>query len=154
MIRLVNQIVINKPIELVYSFLSDFESIPLWNYYVKEVTKIPVNNGSRIKYRQIRKSDSQVFEILDKQFPTRLEIASTGENNIKFTRRFMFASDPSNNCILEDLFEIESGHAQVLQQLFKGKMKNAVKENLQKLKELLELGHTVLQDGRVSNVTI
>lgn len=154
MINLENRITIKKPVEEVYRFLSDFENIPLWNYYVKELTKIPVNSGSNTRYLQIRKNDAQVFEILDAQFPTRIEIASTEESNIKFRRRFRLTLDPSNNCILEDLFEIESGYPQVLQQLFRNRMKHAVKENLNKLKELLETGRAVLQDGRVSNLSL
>ena len=154
MITLANRIIINKPVEEVFTFISEFENIPRWNYYVKEVSRIPVQKGSRTKYRQVRKSDFQEFEIIDFQFPVRIEIATTGDSNINFKRRFDFDTDPSDNCILKDLFEIESGYPQIMQTLFRRKMQQAVNENLFKLKELLEMGQTVLQDGRISMVTI
>jgi uncharacterized membrane protein len=50
-----NIIHIDRPVEEVFAFLSDFESIPKWNYYVLEVrqlSEIPIGVGTT--YHQIR----------------------------------------------------------------------------------------------------
>ena len=40
MIEFETMIRINRPIAEVFAFLSDFENIPKWNYYVLEVRKL------------------------------------------------------------------------------------------------------------------
>ena len=154
MISVSNQIRINKPIKVVFNFLSEFENIPLWNYYVKEVKLISIHNGNHRKYRQVRQSDSQIFEVLEEQFPDCIVIRTTDESRIGFKRSFRLRYDHLNNCILEDHFEIDFGFSQIFQLTFKTKIRKSVKENLVKLKELLELGDTVLQDGRVSKLNL
>ncbi|MEN8250499.1 MAG: hypothetical protein ABFS32_16310 [Bacteroidota bacterium] len=139
---------------LVFNFLTEFENIPLWNYYVTEVKQVSVQNEGSEKYRQVRQNDFQVFEILDRQFPERIVIKTTDESKIGFKRSFRLSEDHSNNSILDDHFEIDLGYSQILQQLFRHKIRNAVKANLKKLKELLETGATVLQDGRISKFTM
>ena len=39
MMEFENTIVIKKPIKEVFAFISNFENIPKWNYYVLEVKK-------------------------------------------------------------------------------------------------------------------
>jgi hypothetical protein len=40
MMEFENTIVIKKPIKEVFAFISNFENIPKWNYYVLEVKKM------------------------------------------------------------------------------------------------------------------
>jgi uncharacterized membrane protein len=61
-----NTILIDRPVEEVFTFLSDFENIPKWNYYVLEVRQLsesPIGVGTT--YHQVRKSDEQDFRIIE-----------------------------------------------------------------------------------------
>ena len=62
MLEFENTVYIDRPIGEVFSFLSDFENIPKWNYYVLEVrqrSESPIGIGTT--YHQVRKTDEQVF---------------------------------------------------------------------------------------------
>ena len=66
MIRFQNRISVNRPAEEVFEFLSEFENIPKWNYYVRSVGKVsdgPTGKGT--VYHQVRRDDSQTFEIVE-----------------------------------------------------------------------------------------
>ncbi len=153
MIQLKNEIVINESKEKVFAFLAEMENIPLWNYHVKQVKNITSNRAKKSKFLQIRKSDSQHFEIHKFLYPHLLVIRTVGNSKIKFKRSFYVKADHSGNCTLEDNFEIDLGYPQLIHKLFKSTMKKEVGINLGKLKELLEKGFTVLQNGRVSRLT-
>jgi Polyketide cyclase / dehydrase and lipid transport len=59
-------IYIDRSIDKVFSFLSDFENIPKWNYYVLEVRQLsegPIAIGTT--YPQVRKTDEQDFHITE-----------------------------------------------------------------------------------------
>lgn len=154
MIYLNNAITIREKKENVYEFLSNFENIPLWNYYVKEVYPI-TNIESKTKlYKQIRKNDSQTFEVVKENFPEEIKIETITGSKIQFKRTFKLSEDAEGNCKLQDEFQIDLGSAEILQRLFKSKIKSAVFQNLTKLKDIVENGSTVLQDGRVMKATI
>jgi uncharacterized membrane protein len=152
MILLNNRVVINTSISNVYGFIRDFKNIPLWNYYVKKVESITDKREQDFLYHQIRRKDDQIFEVVESLPMKKIVIKTVGSNNIKFIRCFSFLDDGAGNCLLDDIFEIDSGHPDFIQQLFKNNMNRAVKGNLMKLKELLEKGYTVLQDGRIINL--
>jgi len=62
MLEFENTVYIDRPVDEVFSFLSDFENIPKWNYYVLEVrqrSESPIGIGTT--YHQVRKTDEQVF---------------------------------------------------------------------------------------------
>jgi uncharacterized membrane protein len=61
-----NTIRIDRPLDEVFAFLSDFENIPKWNFYVLEVRQLsesPMDVGTA--YHQVRKSDEQDFRIIE-----------------------------------------------------------------------------------------
>jgi len=49
---------------------------------------------------------------------------------------------------IRDEWKLDTGRPAILEGLASGRVKSAVAENLAKLKELLEEGRVVLQDGR------
>ena len=153
MFKIENRIKINKSRELVFNFLSDLENIPLWNYFVNDVRKIS-SDDDKTFYHQVRQNDSQTIEVQKQHFPDYIMIKTTNEEKIRFTRIFNLNEDNNGNCILEDYFEIDLGYPRILQEVFNLKIKKAVKENLVRLKDLLEFKITVLQDGRVSKLTL
>jgi hypothetical protein len=67
--------------------------------------------------------------------------------------RFEFEAVPEGTR-MTDAWELHSGVPRLLEPLAAGRVKSAVRENLGKLKELLETGSTQLQDGRVSKLQV
>jgi hypothetical protein len=65
--------------------------------------------------------------------------------------RFTFQQEGSTTQ-LGDYWKLDTGRPALLEKLAAGKVKSAVAENLAKLKELLEQGRVVLQDGRPASI--
>jgi uncharacterized membrane protein len=150
MILIENSISIKADVGKVFNFLADPEKLPKWNYYVKKVYRKSSGNselGSR--YRQIRKNDEQTFEITKFQKNKLIEFTTTPNSTIKFKRKLTFSENHSH-CEVTDYFELDTGHPLILQKVLRYKIRKSVKENLMKLKQLLEMGRTILQDGRIS----
>ena len=73
-----NTVMISRPIEEVFAFLSDFENVPKWNYAIVETHKVsegPVGVGTI--YQQVRSVPSRSkerFEVTAYNPPRQLEI--------------------------------------------------------------------------------
>lgn len=143
-----NSIKLGVSVDMAFDFLAEFENIPLWNYYVTEVRKD--KNEEDELYHQIRRTDQQSFKVVEKSKPNRIKIQTINKKGIQFSRIFEIREINENGCILDDHFEMDLGKPQFIQKIFKPQIKNGVKKNLLKLKQLLEQGSTVLQDGRQS----
>jgi uncharacterized membrane protein len=143
---------IERPIYVVFAFLSDFENIPKWNYFVREVTKTSegaVDVGTT--YHQIRKTDEQDFRVTDFQ-PNRLVAVKTlPHQSPQFSRRFTFQAEGDATHIVDE-WELDTGKPALVERLAAGQVKSAVVENLSKLKSLLETGSVILQDGRTESL--
>lgn len=139
--------VIERPISEVFSFISDPENLPRWNYYVIGCTELdasPARVGST--YRLVRKSDTRVFSVTEFKQDRRLVIrfrAPTPPLEIRFTLQ-----STGTGTRLTDEWELR-GIAGFVAGLATAPIKRAVGQNLGKLKELLETGRTQLQDRRV-----
>lgn len=152
MIRIKNQISIDLKRERVFNFLSNPVTFPLWNYYIKNVQKI--SSGSEVvgsRFHQIRKNDEQIFVISRFEINKFIEFKSEPDSSLQFIRQMKF-SEVDGVALIDDCLDLDTGYPLLLQKLFTNKIKRAVKENLLKLKELLETGETRLQDGRVSAI--
>jgi uncharacterized membrane protein len=148
MIQIRNELLINKPKEDTFKFLSQFENIPLWNYYVKSVKKISSNNsGSGTIYHQIRKNDQQKFKVIEYNPPGLIAIETIDDSSPRFRRTFKL-NQTNDQTLLDDTFEVDTGSPVILERLLKNKVKKAVSNNLHNLKDLLENGKTILPDGR------
>ena len=148
MIEFENVVEIDRPVDFVFSFLVDLENLPKWNYFVTNVRKIspgPPVVGAR--YHQARKSDSQELSIVEMETDRLLTLETVPPSKPEL-KRWMAFEDNNGKTRLIDRWRLESDQPTLLQHLARGKVKSAVKENLLKLKELLEQGHVVLQDGR------
>jgi uncharacterized membrane protein len=140
-----NEIIIERPIEEVFPFLSNLENIPKWNYYVPEVRKTsegPVAKGT--VFHQTRKSDQQDFKITEFESPFKLSMESLPPERY-IVRHFHLTKENNFTKLNDDWFVKVPWIAAVF---FQKRMQSAVKENLEKLKTLLEEGEVVLQDGR------
>jgi uncharacterized membrane protein len=146
MMQIYNAITINRPVEEVFRFLSDFENLSRWNYYVVKVEKItagPVAIGT--VFHQQRKTDMQDFRIIALESPTVVAIETLPPERHLVMRFNLIAQGDSTK--VEDSWQVKI--PRVVGWFAKKKIEPAVMENLQKLKTLLETGKVILQDGRV-----
>ncbi|HSM57955.1 MAG TPA: SRPBCC family protein [Candidatus Sulfomarinibacteraceae bacterium] len=152
MIEFENSLRIDRPIDEVFAFISDFENVPKWNYFVLEVTKTsegPVDVGTT--YHQIRKTDEQDFRVIEFQTNQKIAVKTLPKASPQFRRRFTLQAEGSATYILDE-WELDTGKPALIEKLGAGKVKSAVGENLSKLKSLLETGSVILQDGREENL--
>jgi uncharacterized membrane protein len=143
-----NSISINRPVAEVFAFLSDFENIPKWNYYVLKVKK--TSDGPEdveTTYHQVRKTDEQDFRITEFEPNHKIAVRTLPGSSPQFERRFTLDAKGRTTQIIDE-WKLDTGRPALIEKLAVGKVKSAVAENLSKLKELLETGSVTLQDGR------
>jgi uncharacterized membrane protein len=143
-----NTIPIYRLIDEVFAFLSDFENIPKWNYYVLEVRQLsesPIGIGTT--YHQVRKTDEQDFRIIEFEPNHSVAVKTLPQSSPSFERRFTLYEEGDTTRI-RDQWKLDTGRPALLERLAHGRVKSAVAENLAKLKELLEEGRVILHDGR------
>jgi carbon monoxide dehydrogenase subunit G len=148
MLEFENTIRIQRPVGEVFTFLSDFENLPKWNYYVLKVSKRstgPIGIGTT--YHQVRKTDEQDFRILELEQNHGVAIKTLPQSSPALEMRFTLY-DEGGATLIRDKWRLDTGQPVLLEKLAAGKIKSAVAENLAKLKQLLEEGRVVLQDGR------
>jgi len=148
MLEFENTIRIDRPVVEVFAFLTDFENIPKWNYYVLEVRRLsesPTAIGTT--YHQVRKTDQQDFRLTEFEANRTIAVKTLPQSSPGFERRFTLYEEGDTTRI-RDQWKLDTGRAAILERLAGGRVKSAVAENLAKLKELLEEGGVVLQDGR------
>jgi uncharacterized membrane protein len=148
MLEFENSISIDRPADQVFSFLSDFENLPKWNYFVLEVSQLsdgPVGIGTR--YHQVRKTDEQHFRIVEFEPNQRLAVKTSPESSPQLEMRFTLEPEGARTH-LKDEWKLDTGRPALLEKLAAGRIRSAVAENLSKLKQLMEEGSVTLQDGR------
>ncbi|HKZ86865.1 MAG TPA: SRPBCC family protein [Anaerolineae bacterium] len=143
-----NTIVIDRPIEEVFAFVVDLPSLPKWNYYVLSVSPTSPKPGAvGSTYRQIRKNDEQDLKISQLE-PNRLLVVETiPPSRPELRREIMFEAQGDSTRII-DMWQLDMGVPKLLEPLAANRAKSGVRENLEKLKVLLESGKVTLQDGR------
>lgn len=150
MLHFKNKLEINRPVADVFSFISNFENMPKWNYFVLEVRKLSEGSiGLNTTFRQVRKTDTQEYKITEFE-PNRRVTVETLPPYSKLIMRFTFEQENNHNTLLTDDWEVDTGKPAFVERLAGGNVKSAVAENLQKLKQLLETGKVTLQDGRTA----
>jgi carbon monoxide dehydrogenase subunit G len=136
-----NTVMIRRPIEEVFGFLSQFESVPEWNYAIVETRKVsegPVGVGTI--YHQVRSVPSRSeerFEVTVYNPPLHLEIR--GQLG-PFPSRLSYALDalPEGTRVTNTV-ELElRGPGRLLGRVAVRRVRDAVAANLRKLKEVLE----------------
>ena len=148
MLEFENIIRIDRPVDEVFAFLSDFENIPKWNYYVlgvRQLSESPIGVGTT--YHQVRKTDEQDFRIIEFEPNHSVAVKTLPHSSPSFERKFTLYQE-GDTTRLRDEWKLDTGRPAVLERVARGSVKSAVAENLAKLKELLEEDRVVLQDGR------
>jgi len=143
-----NTIRIARPVGAVFAFVLDFENIPKWNYYVLEVRRLSEGpTGIGTTYHQVRETDQQDFRIIEFEPNHTVAVKTLPQSSPRFERRFTLYEEGDTTRI-RDQWKLDTGRPALLEGLARGRVKSAVSENLAKLKELLEVGRVILQDGR------
>ena len=148
MLEFENTIRIDRPVDEVFGLLSDFENIPKWNYYVLDVRQLsesPIGVGTT--YHQVRKTDEQDFRITESEPNHTVAMKTLPQSSPSLEMRFTLYEE-GNTTLIRDEWKLDTGRPAIFERLAGGRVKSAVAENLAKLKELLEEGRVVLQDGR------
>ena len=147
MLEFENTIYIDRPVDEVFAYLSDFENISKWNYYVVDVrqrSESPIGVGTT--YHQVRKTDEQDFRITEFEPNHTVAVKTLPQSSPGLHMRFTLYEE-GNTTLIRDEWKLDTGRPAILERLTGGRVKSAVAENLAKLKELLEEGRVVLQDG-------
>ena len=143
----VNTLVIDRPVSEVFGLVSDPENLSRWNYYVMSCTKLesgPARVGST--YRMVRKSDTRVFAVIELEQDRRLVVRFQSPTP-PLEMRFIVEPTATGTRLIDEwelkgIFGVVGGFASA-------GIQRAARQNLEKLKELIESGVTELQDGRV-----
>jgi uncharacterized protein YndB with AHSA1/START domain len=136
-----NTVMIRRPIEDVFGFLSDFENVPKWNYAIVETRKVSEGAvGVGTIYHQVRSvpnRSEERFEVTAYNPPRHLEIR--GQLG-PFPARLSYALDVLPEGIrVTNSVELElRGLGRLLGRVAVPRVRDAVAANLRKLKELLE----------------
>ena len=143
-----NTVVIDRPIEEVFAFVVDLPSLPKWNYYVLSVLPTSPKPGSvGSTYHQIRKNDEQDLMISQLEPNQSLVIETIPPSKPELRREITFEVQGDGTRII-DKWQLGMGVPRLLEPLAANRAKSGVRENLGKLKALLESGKVTLQDGR------
>jgi uncharacterized protein YndB with AHSA1/START domain len=136
-----NVVMISRPIEDVFRFLSDFENIPKWNYAIVETRKVSEGvAGVGTIYQQVRSVPSrseESFEVTAFDAPRHLEIR--GQLG-PFPSRLSYALEttPQGTRVTNSV-ELElRGPSRLLGRVAVPRVRDAVGANLRKLKQLLD----------------
>jgi len=149
MFKFENTIVIDRPIENVFAFVADLSSIPKWNYYVLSVVPTSPESGTvGSTYHQVRKDDEQDLIISKLKLNESLIVKTIPPSRPKLRREITF-EDQGNRTRIIDKWQLDMGVPKLLEPLAANRAKSGVRENLRKLKTLLESGKVTLQDGRI-----
>jgi uncharacterized membrane protein len=149
--RFTNEVMIDRPVSEVFGFISNFENMPRWNYFVVHVTnESPPQLGVGATYRQQRKTDEQRYVVTEFEPNARVAVRTLRPAR---DLQMRFSLEPSGSGTrLTDEWELDTGLPRWLESIGTARISSAVRENLTKLKELLETGQVRLQDGRLERM--
>lgn len=148
MLEFENQITIDRQVGEVFEFATDLTSVPKWNYFVRRVTHVSGAPGEEgAVYHQVRKQDEQQLRIVRKVDGETFVVETILSTGLDLRREMAFSQVGKSTHIV-DRWRLDLGVPALLEPLAVGRVKKAVRENLGKLKTLLEVGTVTLQDGR------
>jgi uncharacterized membrane protein len=152
MFEFTNRVTIDRPVSEVFPIATDLTKLPKWNYFVQSVTPTDGDIGQPgSTYHQIRKSDEQVLSIVEVSPMRSFTVETIPPSRPELRRKMRFSAD-GDKTVIEDQWHLQLGVPRLLEPIAGARVKGAVAENLGKLKELIETGTTVLQDGRTAKL--
>ena len=141
MIRFTNTVHVNRPVGEVYTYLADLEHTPEWNWAITETKKItpgPATVGTR--YRQTRsvpKTTTEELVVSALEPERRIEIQGTLAQ-LPAHLGYQF-EESGNGTQLTNSVELQlEGASRLVGSLIGNRVREAVADNLNQLKTLLE----------------
>jgi uncharacterized protein YndB with AHSA1/START domain len=148
MIEFESSVTINRSLEDVFDFAADLTNVPKWNYYVRSVVPTSARPGTAgATYHQVRRKDEQNLRIVSLEPNQSLVVETIPPSKPELRREMIFADD-GRSTRLTDRWELNLGVPRLLEGVAAKRARRGVRENLGKLKVLLETGRVTLQDGR------
>jgi uncharacterized protein YndB with AHSA1/START domain len=136
-----NTVMIRRPIEDVFAFLSDFENVPQWNYAIVETRKVPEGAvGVGTIYQQVRSVASRSeerFEVTAYNPPRQLEIRGQ-LGPFPALLSYALAAVPEGTRVTNSVEPELRGPGRLLGRVAVPRVRDTVAANLSKLKELLD----------------
>ena len=127
MLHFTNKLEINRSVADVFSFISNFENMPKWNYFVLEVKKLSEGSiGLNTKFRQVRKTDTQEYKITEFE-PNRRVTIETLPPYSKLIMRFTL-EQLNNHTVLSDKWELNTGKPALVERFAGRNVKSAVQK--------------------------
>lgn len=157
---------IHHPIDSLFAFISNPENLRRWNYYLTHVEKLTTGQvGVGSMFRQYRRHDEHVLKVTVFDPPSRIEIELQPPSP-HLHYGFVMAATSSGTKVAYfwklDLtryrfmkyipWPVRNGLISIANRIIQRKTRPAVEQNFFKLKELLETGQVVLQDGRTERI--
>ena len=141
MIRFENAITIRQTPEEVFAFLADLENIPRWNYAIVETRKTspgPVGVGSTyVQVRTVPRHAEEVLEVTGHDPPHYLAVRGT-LGPFAAELAYDIESDGRHTRVVNRVGLRSRGMLGFLGRAATGRIREAVAENLRKLKTILE----------------
>src|SRR5829696_282823 len=118
MLEFENTIRIDRTVDEVFAFLSDFKNIPKWNYYVLEVRQLSEGPtiGIGTTYHQVRKTDEQDFRIIEFEPDHMVAVRTLPQSSPGLEMRFTLYEE-GNTTRLRDEWKLDTGRPAVLERL-------------------------------------
>lgn len=155
--------VIQKPAKHLFLFVSDFTTMPFWNYYIQHVTRISVGaNGIGTLYEQKRLHDVHSYKVVVHDKPDRITFELQPPGPLQQFGFILIAF--GNGTRITYHWQVDLTRYKLLKYIPSGRFKNwilsfarkhilnvikpATEVNFSKLKMLAEEGEVTLQDGR------
>ena len=142
MIKLNEEIVVNRPVEEVFTFLTSLENIPKWQSALTSevITQGPVGVGTKFEesFKMFGRTVEVVCEITNYEHLRTLGWKSTSSGPISFESRFLL--NPANGDTRVTFVGESSlnGLWRVIEPLVGGEFKRELKGELEKMKKVVE----------------
>lgn len=142
-VRFTNVVEIERPVEVVFSYLADLEHIPEWNYAIERTEKVsegPVGVGTR--YRQVRRIPRPGEEGLEVTVfePDRRLAVSGALGPFAAELDYRVEATDGGTRLTNEVELTPKGILGMVGRLASSRVRQTVAQNLQVLKGLLETG--------------
>ncbi|HEY1249384.1 MAG TPA: hypothetical protein VGE97_10385 [Nitrososphaera sp.] len=141
---------IKRPITEVFQVLSNLESMRRCNYFVFNGSKISDGQGgiNTVFFGQKRKTDSQEYKTVEYEL-NKMVALGYQLGGVKLAKGFL----PSPSCNDNDFIPVnewkfDNGTPSLFASIDTSNVNAALDENMEKTKQLFEIGKTILQDRR------
>ncbi|WP_203922821.1 SRPBCC family protein [Rugosimonospora africana] len=141
MARFSNDLLIQRPVDAVFAYLSDLENLPRWNYAIRQTRRIgtgPIGVGT--VYRQVRTLPHPMEESLEiTEFAPNRRLVIHGGLGV-FDGSLTYLLEPTNDAtrLINEIELTGRGARGALAGIAKHSVKQAVAQNLEVLRNLLE----------------